>query len=129
MRANSLGERGSRFHNVSLQQMHAGSDHTQLYVTEQIRTFFPPQHTLEGSEPIRELASQTGIIPLRQVCVQACTYTHAHTNTHQGSTQGWAAIPLRSPLDDIHIRRYWTQSHGGGGGRMRCSGHVTSSRK
>lgn len=50
----------------------------------QIRTFFPPQHTREVCEPIRELASQTGIIPLRQACVHACTlctrtYTHTHT--------------------------------------------------
>ena len=40
-------------------------------------------------------------------------HTYKHVHTHQGSTQGWAAIPLRSLLDDIHIRRYWTWSHGG----------------
>lgn len=81
------------------------------YVIEQIMTYFPLQLNVE--KLIRELASQTGIIPLRRACVHAvhvhmCTCTCAHTYTHQGSTQGWAAIPLRSPLDDIHIRRYWT---------------------
>lgn len=45
--------------------------------------------------------------------VHTCTYTRTHAHTHQVSIQGWAAIPLRSPLDDIHIRRYWTESHGG----------------
>lgn len=57
------------------------------YVIEQIVTYFPLQRNVEGSKLIRELASQTGIIPLRRACVHTvhlhiCTCTRAHTHIH-----------------------------------------------
>lgn len=98
MRANSLGETGSRFHNVSLQQMHAGNDHSGVqmpYLIDQIRNHLPLQAHVEGAEPIREVASQTGIIPLRQTCTYIYIYARTHAHTHRGWTQGWADHPFK----------------------------------